>query len=138
MPANSWMPHLLWTVGFVSACRADSGLPPVDRSIKISYPPGVTGDLPSDTFGAIHPLLVRATDAAAGTPLKGIEVTWDGLAYPPPVQPRSSITNDSGYASAVWRLRPYAGIQSVRGYLPGAVGNPVEYRLLVTAPLPKP
>jgi len=118
-------------------CQADFGLPPNNPPKTLSYPPGGSGDLPTVRIGASVQCSVRVTDSH-GKPVKDIGIAWDDGLLPSPASPDSSVSNDSGYARTVWTFRPRVGLQALRAYLPGANGNPVEYRAQVLAPIPQP
>ncbi|HXI20647.1 MAG TPA: Ig-like domain-containing protein [Gemmatimonadales bacterium] len=117
-------------------CKAAFDIPPIARPLTISYPPGVVGDLPTSAIGAMVPLRVLVTDFT-GRPQAGVAVIWDGQADPPPVLPAQTTTDADGLASATWEVRPYTGLQKAWAYLPGAEGNPVEFRVVVVIPAPK-
>lgn len=114
-------------------CAPDFSAPPTGDRFVIGYPPNIVGDLPTDTFGGLYTATVQVTDPR-GAVRPGVEVVWDALAFPSPVNPTRSTTDQLGMARATWRFRPYRGKQYLRAYLPGARGNPVEYRLLVVPP----
>lgn len=83
------------------ACKSDSAtsVPTPGARVKVS------GDQQIGNRGSALPIpiRVRATDSA-GTPLKGVTVTFSATSGGGSVTPPSMVTNDSGLASTTWIL----------------------------------
>jgi len=60
------------------------------------------------------PLTVTVVASGGGPPLAGIAVTWVVATGGGTVRPLAAVTDSAGRVSAVWRLGPSAGIQTVR------------------------
>ncbi|HTS87120.1 MAG TPA: hypothetical protein VMG41_01410 [Gemmatimonadales bacterium] len=118
-------------------CRADFTSPPVTGTLVLSYLPGDSGLVPSNFTGAQYLARVRVT-TPKGIPVQGVAVSWDGQAFPSPVEPLDSVTDDSGYSATLWTFRSNPGIQYIYAYLPGASGNPRAFRVQVYQRPPEP
>lgn len=112
----------------------DTGLPPIELEANLMFAPGQNGNLPTDTIGATTVVIVRVVDDRL-RPIAGRIVHWQGEYYPNAgVSPEDSPSDVDGYSRTVWSYRAATGQQVLHAYLPGATGNPLEFRIQVVNP----
>ena len=118
----------------LAACQ-QSAAPSVEATLSLHYPPGIVADLPHRSPGTIVQLQAQVL-TERGRPVLGVEIIWDDGRLIPNLRPPRSLTDTAGIARTDWVLGPLAPdqfsiIREVRAYLPGAVNNPLQYRIEV-------
>lgn len=121
-----------WLLLLVQCNGADFSVPPNTPSYALSYPPGVSGNLPqSATIQGGQVDVHGVVSDYRGRPVEGVEVFWDRAGAPNPAGPTRKLTDPSGRATFTWRFGTTIGSQAIRAYVVGALGSPLEYRAFV-------
>ncbi len=132
-----FLPRLVsWSIlgAAIAGCQNFS-TPPVDATVQLNYPNGATADLPHAVPGTQIPLAVRVTDLK-GRPLSGIQVIWDDGTSFASMTPIDATSDTAGAARTTWTITSLPDnttsiVRVIRAYVPGAVNNPIEYRVEV-------
>jgi hypothetical protein len=113
-------------------CKAAFDIPPNHPPYTLSYPPGITGDLPqgATTTGSVVPLQAVVVDYK-GRPVKGAEVLWDDAVTPFWDGPITELSDVDGRATFPWQVGSTLGERKLWAIIRGANGSPLEYRAFV-------